>query len=76
MSWYKDGSVVTCPLQGLVRFLVHLAEQLHRASIGQLDLERKSTRLVSVHRMYVVLSRKPRKYVVYKITGIHYWSML
>lgn len=44
-SWYKDGSMVTRPMQGLVRFLVHLAEQLHRASIGQPDLERKTARL-------------------------------
>ena len=58
-SWYKDGSVVTRPLQGLVRFLVHLAEQLHRASIGQPDVERKNSRLVGVHE--IMQYRGPRK---------------
>lgn len=44
-SWYQEGSVVTRPLQGLVRYLVHLAELLHRASIASPDIQRQKTRL-------------------------------
>ena len=43
--------MVTRPLQGLTRYLVNLAELLHRASIGSPDLQRQKTRLV-----YIVLT--------------------
>ena len=36
--------MVSRPLQGLIRFLVHLAEQLYRAAAGQPDVERANTR--------------------------------
>ncbi len=43
-SWYSDGSVVTRPLEGLVRYIVHLVECLDRAAAGQNNVERNTTR--------------------------------
>lgn len=44
-SWFSEGSTVTRPLQGMARYLTHLAELLHRASITSPDHEKKKTRL-------------------------------
>lgn len=47
VAWYGDGGVGTRPLEGLVRYTVHLADSLHRAAAGQNDVERSTTKLVN-----------------------------
>ena len=43
-SWFSDGSVVTHPLQGMARFLSHLADLLDRITITSPHQERNKTR--------------------------------
>jgi GC-rich sequence DNA-binding factor len=44
VTWLADGATVTRPLQGLVIYLTHLAQQLLQASIGHPDHLRLKTR--------------------------------
>ncbi len=48
VAWYGQDGVGARPLEGLVRYTVHLADCLSRAAAGQNDLERSITRLVSL----------------------------
>ena len=44
VTWLADGATVTRPLQGVVIYLTHLAQELLRGSIGHPDHLRLKTR--------------------------------
>ena len=47
-AWFSEGVMMKVSLQGMDRYLEHLAEALDRSSIGHSDMERKKTKYVCV----------------------------
>ena len=55
VTWLADGATVTRPLQGVVIYLTHLAQELLRGSIGHPDHLRLKTRFGLFLSLYLVM---------------------